>query len=295
MESKTQKTGSLMFAGLDDLITKFARYNDLANYSILVVSAEIAASLKVRSSLGHVTTGVSYESKYDNIEFVDSLRPVASALEYAYDQRNRDVFLTKYESQLLGAESFMDLCAIVDMVVNEGVDVIIVVSVYEIGGDVHGALRDFILCEFGLQGYKYDELERLITYYGKEEYEGVVKSLGFDIPDEFDGEDIAPIVRNIGDVDKIRERLEMQKNIAATIKSDPGEENDITSVFFNRFTEDLQSKVKELLLKRTDDDIKDMCREKGIRITKTATRESLVDKILHEMKLDVKRVKDYDD
>lgn len=291
---KKKGTGSLMFVQLEDLVTKFARYNDLANYSILVVSTEIGATLKVKSSIGSVATGVSYESKYDNIEFVDSIRPPASALEYAYDQRNRKTFLDKYESFLLSVEPFTDICAIVDMVVNECVDVIIVVSVYEHAGDVHGALRDFILGEFGLQGYKYEELERLIGYYGKEEYPAIVKTIGFEIPDEFDGEDVTAIVKNIGNVDKIRERLEMQKEVAATMNAEPGEETDITTIFFNRFTEDLQSKVKELLMRRTDDDIKDMCRERGIRITKSSSKELLIDKILHEMKLDRKRVKDYD-
>ena len=70
---KKKGTGSLMFVQLEDLVTKFARYNDLADYSILVVSTEIGATLKVKSSIGSVATGVSYESKYDNIEFVDSI------------------------------------------------------------------------------------------------------------------------------------------------------------------------------------------------------------------------------
>ena len=38
---KKKGTGSLMFVQLEDLVTKFARYNDLADYSILVVSTEI--------------------------------------------------------------------------------------------------------------------------------------------------------------------------------------------------------------------------------------------------------------
>ena len=46
-------------------------------------------------------------------------------------------------------------------------------------------------------------------------------------------------------------------------------------------------------MRRSDDAIKDMCREKGVRITKTATKENLVDKILHEMRLDTRRVKEY--
>lgn len=290
---ETKKTGSLMFVKLEDLITKFARYNDIANYSILIVSSEISASLKVRATVAGVSTGVHYESRYDNIEFVDSLRPPAAAIEYAYNPRARENFLTKYESHLLDGEPFIDICAIVDMVVNEGIDVIIVFSVYEAAGDIHGALRDFIFGEFGLQGYKYEELERLITYYGKDEYQGVVNTIGFEVPTEFDGDNVVPIIKSIGDVEKIRERLEIQKGIAASLNADPGEENDITAIFFNRFTEDLQSKVKDLLMRRSDDAIKDMCREKGVRITKTATKENLVDKILHEMRLDTRRVKEY--
>lgn len=284
-----QKTGSLIMISFDDLIMEFARYNDLHDFSILVASHEIVGSLKVRGVMSGVTSGITYQSKYDNIEFVDSLRPTAQAMEVCY-AGNVERFTEAYNSHLLSSEPFMDLCCIVDMIVNEGCDVLIVMASYEFSGRIPHYLRDFILSEFDVQGYVYSELQRLSTNYdNKEMYEKIVKSLPFDVPGEFDGTDFKCIIRNIGDVDTIREKLELQKGIAATMAADPGEENDIQSIFFNHFTEDLEDKVRELLMKRTEDDIKDMCRSKRIRILPGSTKKILVDKIIRDIRLDSKR------
>jgi hypothetical protein len=286
--------GSLMFISFDDLIMEFARYNDLGDYSILIASHEIAGSLKTRSVITGVSTGITYSSKYDNIEFVDSLRPTPSIMEYLYGG-NRERFVEHYESHLLSSEPFTDICAIVDMVVNLGVDVLIVMASYEDAAQIPACLRDFIYDQFGLLGYVYGDLSRLVKYYDdKPTYEKIVKTIEFEVPEEFNGKNVRCIVDNIGDVEAIREKLVLQEQVAATISADPGKENDIVSIFFNRFTEDLEDKVKDLLLQRDLEDIKDICRDKRIRILPGATKDSLVEKILHEMRLNSRRVVEYE-
>ena len=90
-------------------------------------------------------------------------------------------------------------------------------------------------------------------------------------------------------IDDIKKKLEWEKYY------DP-EFNWNSGLFYknNRFTEDLEYKVKELLMSRNDDSVKDICRTKNIRISPSATKESLVTKILHALKLDCARTVEYE-
>lgn len=291
-DSNSERKGSLLFIDFDALFQKFARYNDLANYSIIIASHELSGSLKVKAAMTGVTTGIKYESKYDNIEFADSIRPTSTVMEAMFNGNPKRV-AEMYNNHLISVEPFADLCAIVDMIVNNGCDVMIVMASYECAGHAHEMLRDFILENFWLRGYTFDELERLSNYYGEDVYDKILATLDYKVPKEFDGTDFRCILRNYGNYDEIVERLEIQKAIAADMMKTPGEEDDLKSMFFNRFTEDLEHKVRDVLMERSERTIKDMCRERGIRITTTATKATLVDRIIHEMRIDSHRVVDY--
>lgn len=288
--------GALLFINFNDLVMDFAKDHDLHEWMIMVASHEIMGSLKTRTAMVGISTGIQYESKYDNIEFVSSIRPNPSVMEHAYGT-DKSSFIEMYNSQLLGSEPFMDLCCIVDMIVNSGCKVMIVMAPYECAGKIPYFLNQFIGDEFGIYGYLYEDLLRLSNNYeNKSMYEKVVKSVEFDVPDEFTGRNFDVIIENLADnIEEVKEKLELQKVIAANMSANPGEENDITSIFFNRFTEDLCCKLKELLLNRSESDIKDLCRTKKIRISPNATKEFLVDKILHSMKLDVAREVEYEE
>lgn len=287
--------GSLMFANFDDLITNFAKDQDLHQWVIIIASHEICGSLKTRTAFtGGVSTGINYESKYDNIEFVNSLRPTASIMEYAYTS-NKTQFVELYNNQLISGEAFMDICTIVDMIVNNDCNVIITMSGYECAAKIPEYLRDFIYDQFGVYGYMFADLKRLTEYYNdKTTYEKIVESLSFDVPDEFTGRNYLTIVSNYtDDLEKTKETLELQKVVAVNMTSKVGEENDLKSIFFNRFTEDLEDKLKEMLLNRSENDIKDLCRKKHIRIAPGSSKEMLVSKIIHEMKIDTAREVEY--
>lgn len=285
--------GALLFISFEELMKDFARDNDLHDWIIIVASHEIGASLKVRSEIAGIGTGIQYESKYDNIEFVNSLRPTASVMEHI--SGNKETFISMYTSQLIGAEPFMDLCCIADMVVNSDCKVMIVMAAYEAAVNIPMFLKEFIEDEFGIRGYVYKDLLRLTEHYSnKSLYKKIVDTSDFPVPEEFTGRNFDVIITNYCDnYDEVKEKLELQKIVAAGMCATPGEENDLTSIFFNKFTESLKEKLTELLLKRSDSDIKDLCRNYKIRIAPNSTKEFLVEKILHAMKVDVARVVEY--
>lgn len=286
--------GALMFISFDDLLMDFAKDQDLSKWEIVIASHEIMGSLKTRGAIAGVSTGINYESKYDNIEFVNSLRPTASTMEYAYST-DKDRFIESYNSHLLSAEPFMDVCCIVDMIVNEDINVMIVMAGYECSARIPEYLREFIDDQFGVTGFLYSDLKRLSENFDNPTiYEKIIKSIHIEVPEEFNGRNFDCILsQSIVNIDVVKENLELQKTVAADMCADPGEEDNLKSIFFNRFTEDLESKLKSLLMKRSDDDIKDICRAKQIRIAPGASKQMLVDKILHNMRLNSVREVEY--
>lgn len=288
------KNGSLVLITFDDLLMKFAKTNDLGEYEIIVASHEIAGSLTLRQSIAGMPTASQYESKYDNIEFVPSLRPCVSAMEHAFGQ-SRETYIEIYNSQLLDVEPLTDLCCIIDMIVNQGIDCLLVVSQYEQAARMFDYLGAFIKDMFLLESYQFTDLDALVETYGTPLYEKTRVSVPFDVPDKFDGIHLDCIVKNIGDVSAIKEKLELEKTIAASMQARPGEEESFKDLFFNRFTETLEDKVREQLQKRTMDDVKNICRDRGLRISPSATKEMLIDNIIHSIKLYTAKCVDYEE
>lgn len=292
---------SLLFVNIEDLMLDFAKDNKLHDWIIIVVSEDIVASLKTRTVNYGIQTGIEYESKFDNIEFVPSLMPVSRLMEGIFDgrqdQKKRMQFIEEYTSQLLDANAFTDLCCIADMIINDNTDVMIVTTRTETSmNDFTEVLRDFIIDEFKIVGYHYTELMKLSKYIDDTtKYNSILLSLPFDVPETFTGRNFHTIIDNciLGDIDEVKEHLEVQKSLAANMSAKPGTENNLESIFFNRFTEDLEDKLRELLLKKDEDYLKNICRNKGIRIVPHSTKNLLVDKIMHSIKIDSSRRVDY--
>lgn len=288
--------GSLMFISFDDLLIDFAKDHDLHEWIILVSSHEICGSLTLRASYSGVSTAIQFESKYDNIEFVNSLRPTPTAMEHAYGADNR-TFVELYTSQLINSEPYADLCSVVDMIVNDDCNVMIVMAAFEFSAHIPDILRDFIEDEFGVIGYLYSDLKRLSKYHDTDMYKKIVSTSSFEVPDSFTGRNFEVIMANkyTDDVDEIRKNLEAQKVIASDMVAKPGEENDLGSIFFNKFTETLEDKVKEILDNKDIEMIKELCRKKKIRIAPNSTKEFLVDKLMHNIRKDAAREVEYQD
>ena len=289
--------GSLLFISHEDLLMDFAKDHDLHKFNIMIASHEISGSLKTASSVSGISQSIVYESKYDNIEFVNSIRPTPTVMEYAYSD-NKDQFVSMYNSHLISDEPYLDLCTIVDMIVNQDCNMLIVMARYEHAGRIPAYLKEFIENEFGVVGYIYEDLIRLSENYGTPVYDKIVNTLPYSVPEEFTGRNFEVIISNFtGDLslDEIKENLEVQKAIAVGMNTDSGDEDsDFKSVFFNRFTEDLKDKVKENLMSKSEDIIKEICRNKKIRISPKYSKEFLVDKILLSMHIDNDRRIEYE-
>lgn len=288
---------ALVFIGFSDLLTDFAKDHDLYDWEILVSSAEISGSLQMRTDSSGITGGIHYESKYDNIEFIDSLKPTPSSMESAFGRgpSNRKKFEEMYISQLLSSDAMVDICCIVDMMLEEDANVLIVTSDFECSARTHHVLRDFIEEEFGIIGYIYSDLKNLSDNYGTSGYEKILNTSSIDVPDTFTGRNFEVITSNnmTDSVEVIKEILEAQKIIAANLAASPGEEESLTSIFFNKFTETLEDKIKERLESKDIDLIKELCRQKKIRIIPNATKESLIDKLMYSIKKDTARGIEY--
>lgn len=278
--------GSLVMITCDDLLMKFAKDNDLGKYEIIVSSHELGGSLKFQKTEHGYPQAVDYESKYENIEFVPSLRPTVAAMEHAFSPASKETFISLYNSQLLGALALTDMCCIIDMIVTHDCDVLLVMAAYEAAGCILEYLQVFIKDEFLVQSYLFSDLEKLVNAYGTPIYDRLVKSLDFEVPKEFDGTNIDVIVKNIGDVDKIKEKLELEKGVAVSLSASADAEETFGEMFFNRFTEVMEEQVKEMLHKRDFDEIKEVCRNKGIRIAPHSTKDTLINDIIHNMRMD---------
>lgn len=288
---------SLVFISHEDLLMDFAKDHDLHNYNIMIASHEISGSLKTASSVSGISQAITYESKYDNIEFVNSLRPTPTIMEYAYSE-DKTRFASMYASHLISDEPYLDLCTILDMVVNQGYNIMIVMARYEHAGRIPSCLREFIENEFGIVGYIYEDLLRLSENYGTPVYDKIVKTLPYKVPEEFTGRNFDVITSNFTgelSLDEIKQNLEVQKAIAVGMNTDSADDDsDFKSVFFNRFTEDLKDKVKESLMNKSEEIIKEICRNKQIRISPKYSKEFLVDKILLSMHIDNNRRVEYE-
>lgn len=277
--------GSLMFISIEDLIMDFAKDHDLKKYEILIASHDIVGSLKTKSITGGVSTGIEYESKYDNIEFINSIRPTPTVMEFAYGANNQDRYIEMYYNQLIGSEAYVDICCIVDMILNNDCNVLIVTSAFEVSAKVHDILASFFFDEFGINGYIYRDLKRISENYGTDKYEKIVKSTDYEVPETFTGRNFEVITNNVtDDIGEAKRVLEAQKVIAANMDATPGTETDITSVFVNKFTEDLETKMRELLESKDERMIKELCRQKHIRIAPGASKELLIDRIMHTIR-----------
>ena len=289
---------SLMFIDIETLVTDYAKDHDLAKWEILIVSREIVGTLALRSSSSYgITTDVEFESKYENIEFVPSLRPTPSMLETLFDGNGASSFIELYKNRLIDSEPFIDICCIADMIINSDLNVMIVMSDYELKSHIAEVLREFIEEEFGIYGFMYSDLKRLEIYLGEPSYDKIVESMPFDVPDTFTGRNFEVITCqfNTDEIDKLRENLELQKAVASNINAKAGEEDDLTSIFFNKITETLEEKVREILNKKSLEMIRELCRKKEIRVSPSATKESLIDRIMANMKLGSTREVEYYD
>ena len=234
--------GSLLIMTIDELFMKFGKDKDLKQYQILVVSRDIITNIQKK-----LNNDQTYESKYDNIDFVPSLLPTVAAMEFAYGD-NEETFFQAYESNLISDETMIDLVSIVDMVVSDNLDVIIVVSILDMKSKFPYFLRNFIVERFKLNCYIYEEL--------------------------LDDESLNP--SDIGNVEEIKTILDYYKASFA-------ESENAKVEFFNRFTDNMNQKFKSILLSKSVEELVKYANKHGLHVNKRKPKEEIVETLCKKM------------
>lgn len=187
----------------------------------------------------------TYESKYSNVDLIPSLYPNPSVIQYSYNTTT-DAFFEAYTTQLDDKDNFSDLCCIVDMAVNDNRKIIILYSFVEEKSRFFDCFREFMNRQFDLTVHCYRDIK--------------------------EGEDELVEIEN---PEEVKARLEYHKDILI-------KDADL-DFFFNRFTEDLAEKYKELLLEKSEDSLRKIAKHKGIFIPVHKDKEQIVKIILDTM------------
>lgn len=246
-EKKKINHAVLIYMTVEEFFTEYVKMNDLSKTQIIIISRDVITDIKKKEQYNNIT----YSSKYDNVEFVPSLLPTPSSMEYIYgDDKTR--FIEAYDSHLLSDESFSDLLCIADMVVNDGIDVILLSSRAEYASRFPYYLKEFTFDKFGLNICLSEELKEADT---DEEYEACL---------------------NLGDIDDIKTLIDYNKKELTEGKVSAEE-------FFNRFMEDAPTKYRKILMTKDVEYLVSLGKDKGLRLSRRKPKESLVDTIVKEV------------
>lgn len=237
----------LLYMPVEEFFTEYLRNNKLDQTQIMVISRDVIADIKVKEQYNNI----SYSSRYDNVTFVPSLLPTPSSMEYAYgDDKTR--FYEAYEGHLLSDDAFTDILCIVDIVVNDGIDVIMLSSKSEFASRFPYFLKEFIFDKLGVNVCLSEQLRDATS---EEEYEKLLE---------------------LGDMDEIRVLLEYNKKELTEGKVSADE-------FFNKFMEDAPAKFRKILMTKDIDHLICFGKEKGLRLSKRKSKEQIVDMIVEEV------------
>lgn len=240
--------GICLYMTVEEFFTEYVKNNNLEKTEILIVSRDVVSDIKKKEKYNYI----SYTSKYDNIEFVPELLPTPASMEFAYGN-NTERFEEAYDGHLRSDDTYTAIICIADMVVNDGLDVILLSSKAEFASRFPYILKDFVYESLGM---KIRLSEELIDADSEEEYESLID--------------------DIGEIEDIRTMIEVGK------KELMGEANP-TDAFFNQFMEDADVKYRKLLMTKDVKQLVKLGTEKGLRMSRRKSKEELVDMLVKEV------------
>ena len=247
MRDKKITHGVIIYMTLEEFFTEYVKNNCINRTQILIISRDVTADIKQKERYNNIL----YSSRYDNVDFVPSLLPTPSSLEYAYgDDKTR--FMEAYEGHLLSDEVFTDIICIADMVVNDGVDVIMLSSKAEFASQFPYYLKDFFYDKLGLKVCLGEQLAEAET---DEEYDALLE---------------------LGDIDDIRTIIDYNKKELTEGRTSAEE-------FFNHFMEDAPTKYRKILQTKDVDYIVELGKDKGLRLNRRKPKDELIDAITKEI------------
>ena len=214
-------------------------------YQVVVVSRDIISGVKRRYEDTATTT---YKSKYKNIDFLDALMPGPAVQELSWGT-SPDMYAMKYSEQLSDSKAMYELCCIADSVINDDRNIFILCSNAEYGQGYLDILREFIYNNFKLKAWSYTEY--------------------------------------MNDHEVLNEPIDLEeakKVLAFQIKAN-NLEDEIVGGLFNQYLhdEDVEKTYKEILMKKTPEELFRMGVQKNIYINKRKPKEVIVDQLMGKL------------
>ena len=237
--------GSLQYMMVDDFYTEYLKrnYDHLDKLEVIIVSKDIISDQKTM-----VNSKSVYHSRYKNVDFAMDIFPNPSVEEYLYGA-TLEAFGQKYKTQLEGVEQMTTLCSIVDLVINEGYDIVLICSRVEMKMNYFHYMKEYIFENFGVIMNDYSE--QLMN-------------------------DDDSYVHDYGDFEKARKLLQFQLEHTKLIDETLG-------TFFNKFTSDMAKEYREILMTKSVDELFVIGTKRGIHVNRHKPKDYIVDHILAKM------------
>lgn len=245
--------GFLMFVSVSEMFTDILRWNNDGLFPFvpkdsyfLICSRTICTSMVKTDSSYSMGVSNEYQSKYKNVEFLMSLLPTPQQMEYVTGV-GIDSFSIDYIERLMGEVPMKDIISICDIVANKQKPVFVICSRIDFDYQYPYLLRDFILNEFGLQGY---------------------------LMEEVDVDNVEQVLQ-IGEEEAIRKSIE--EHVAKLLRQTDKD------YFINELAEDMEKAYRDMLGHRTEEELKKIANEYNIFISRRYTKEQIIDRILAEI------------
>lgn len=246
MKPETLKgTSTILFMTVMDLVTYVAKDWPLKEFQILVASQDIVTS---DQAANRQDKSVRYTSIYDNIDFMRSVIPSSTTMTYKYSRTPEmdDRFEMAYDNQLSADDAFQDILCMVDMAVNDKIPIIVLFSDVDFCTGFPEQLRRFVYDRFGFVIHTTEDL------------------LDPDVD-----------ITKYGDPDEVQINIRQYK---LELSGNEKEEE-----FFNWMVDSMSEKYRDILMKKSIDQLVTLATNKGIFVRRKASKESIVDKILARM------------
>lgn len=237
---RSKKVGTLLFIDIGSFFTEYLkeRAHSFENFEILVASSGIIADSK-QNDRGQTL----YTSRYQNVTFIPNIYPQPLVEEY-FGAASLEVFGSKYKDQLSTEDCMINLCSIVDMVVNEGVNVVILCTLSEYNMEWCRYLKEYLYEAFNITMCIYSDYK--------------------ENPSE---------LYDIGDVGNIRLVLRYQIEQLDLV-------DEVIGKFFNKFTKDMVKEYTDTLMSKSIDELYRFGTSKGVHVNRRKSKKDIVDHIM---------------
>lgn len=218
---------------------------DLKDSFLLVCSRDIVTENKKLASYDSYSN--EYQSKYKNVDFIPSLIPSASQMEYL-GCGDRDTFIDQYTERLYGEAQMKDIVSICDVVVNRQMPIIIVTSSMDMKQCLYPyILQEFLKDEMGIKAYMLEDIH----------------------DDNWDD------IFDVGDTEVIKKNIETKKDEIL--------KNTDVEYFFNTLVDDMEKAYREILSTKSIEELKGIAKENLVFISRRDDKDRIIEKIINDM------------